>query len=124
MLNVQPVENMKRNLPKIEHEQKLKYITSGVYIFPTTQSLVKENPNLIKGYLLDTTWRALPYFNTSILMGCAYNVGLSLGFLFHRSETAEGYQILLDTITQETGIDFIGCTIESDQGMSIIVFLY
>lgn len=114
---------MKRNLPKIEHEQKLKYITSGVYIFPTTQSLVKENPNLIKGYLLDTTWRDLPYFNTSILMGCAYNVGFALGFSFHRSKTAEGYQILLDTITQETGIDFIGCTIESDQGKSIIVFL-
>lgn len=48
----------------------------------------------------------------------------ALGFSFHRSKTAEGYQILLDTITQEAGIDFIGCTIESDQGMSIIVFLY
>lgn len=119
MLNVQPCEDMNRNLPKIKHENILKYITSGVYIFPSTRSLLLENQNLIKGYLLDTTWRALPYFNTSIIMGCAYNVGFSLGFSFHRSETVEGYKMFLNAISKETGIVFTSSTIESDQGKAL-----
>ena len=52
-------------------------------------------------------------------MGCAYNVGFSLGFSFHRSETVEGYNMLLNTITKETGIVFTSCTIESDQGKAL-----
>ena len=67
-------------------ETKKYYIKSGVYISPWVQSLLTDNDDLIQGYLLDTTWKIMSSYVTSIMMGSSYSVGIPLAFAFGRSE--------------------------------------
>lgn len=78
-LNIIPVENNRKNLPKIEYNGLLHYITSGVYLLPSCASILNENKLNVFFFLLDTTFRVLPYFTTSIIMGSKYNTGFALG---------------------------------------------
>lgn len=77
LLNIIPVENNRKNFQKIKYNGLLHYITSGVYLLPSCASILNEN--ILNGFLLDTTFRVLPYFPTSIIMGSKYNTGFALG---------------------------------------------
>ena len=95
------------------------YIVSGVYISPWAQSLVCDNEDLVNGYLLDTTWKIMSRYVTSILMTSTYNVGVPIGFAFGRGEDKAIYNELFSTISEQTSIVFPGKVIESDQGTAL-----
>lgn len=52
-------------------------ILSGIYISPFAKSIFSDlNCHLVDGLLMDTTWKAMPYYVTSILMASICNVGV------------------------------------------------
>ena len=57
---------VKKKLPTFIEGDAEYYIISGVFIFPQSFSLFNNNDFQYNGYILDTTWRILPYFVTSI----------------------------------------------------------
>ena len=84
-----------------------------MYILPCTKSLIEDNQ--INGYLLDTTFRIMPYFDTSIIMASIYNTGLALGFSFTRTEESQSFNLLFDNLNSKCGINFEKKAIETDQ---------
>ena len=126
-LNIQPVTATKR-LPEIVETQRTDtgdlvnssyYIVSGVYLSPWGKSFFEENPDLINGLMLDTTWKVMSMFVTSIVMGSAFNVGIPLGFAFGHSEDKALYVDLIETMQQQFEIDIKGNVLESDQGSAL-----
>ena len=89
----------RRNYPKINHKEKNWYITSGMYILPCAKSLIEDNQ--INGYLLDTTFRIMPYFDTSIIMASIYNTGMVLSFSFTRTEDSQSFNLLFDKLNKK-----------------------
>ncbi|NLZ73129.1 MAG: hypothetical protein GX905_04840 [Bacteroidales bacterium] len=116
-LDVQPVTTKKR-LISINIENVNHYIKSGVYISPWAKSLL-EDKTITQGFLLDTTWKIMPYYVTSIIMISCYNIGIPIGFAFGHSEDKELYKNLLITIQEKTGIQFKHYPFESDQGSAL-----
>lgn len=106
-----------RNYPKINDDDQMYNITSGVYILPSAKLIVTENK--INGYLLDATFRILPFFTTSILMASVFNTGIALEFSFTRTETEEGFSLLLGTLKMKCGKNFEEQIIETDQGTAL-----
>ena len=117
LLNIIPVENNRKNLPKIEYNGILHYITSGVYLLPSCASILNENK--LNGFLLDTTFRVLPYFTTSIIMGSKYNTGFALGYSFGPTEKSDYYLLLLNAIEKKCSFGFQKAIIELDQGKAL-----
>ena len=127
-LNVKEVKNQKKNLATIRLTTKNEegtdiekeyYIISGVYISPWCKSLFEDNPSLIQGFLLDTTWTMLPFYVTSIIMGCCYNTGIPLAFSFGHSENIGQYSELLSCLVNKCNITLQGKYLESDQGTAL-----
>ena len=106
---------VKKKLPTFIENDTQFYILSGVYIFPQSFSLF-QNDFQYKGFILDTTWRILPYFVTSILTVCFKNSSLPIGYVFGHGETIKSYSFLLETIEEKLNISFKKEKLESDQG--------
>ena len=68
---------------------------------------------------MDTTWRVLPYYVTSILMASSMNGGLPLSFSFGFSENVEIYQNHFNAFQNLFHIDLKQYTFESDQGPAL-----
>ena len=109
----------KKRLAEITYDNHKYYIVSGVYISPWAKSLFADNPNFIDGFLLDTTWKIMSLYVTSIIMGSAYNVGLPLGFAFGHGEDKAMYKELLETLQDKLEIRLKDMVIESDQGSAL-----
>ena len=111
-----------KRLPQISYtengETSNYYIVSGVYISPWSKSILA-NTEVIHGYLLDTTWKIMQNFVTSILMASSLNVGIPLGFAFGKSEDKVLYTKLLTTMKDKLDLEFKGKVIESDQGSAL-----
>ena len=71
---------------------------------------------------MDTTWKALPHYVTSIITSCLKNTSLLIGFIFGQSETADTYDLLLQTIQNEIGVSFNKTVMESNQGSALHSF--
>lgn len=110
-----------KKLPVIIYKDLQYYIIGGCYILPTTQSLFLEYKEIINGILMDTTWKVLPHFVTSIMMVSAKNIGLPIGFSFHEgsSETRELYESLFITMKMTLDIDISIYPVESDLGPAL-----
>lgn len=95
-------------------------ILSGIYISPFAQSICSDsNSQLVHGLLMDTTWKTLPYYVTSILMASVCNVGIPLGFAFGPSEDSALYRSFYDKFEEVIGVDLRRYTIESDRGSAL-----
>ena len=75
--------------------------------------------NQINSYLLDATFRIMPYFDTSIIMASIFNTGMTLGFSFTRTEESESFKLLFDNLNSKCGISFDKKVIETDQGTAL-----
>ena len=117
LFNIVPSGDKRRNYPKICYHGQNWYIVSGMYILPSAKSLVEDNQ--INGYLLDTTFRIMPYFDTSIIMASIYNTGMALGFSFTRTEDSQSFNLLFDKLNKKCWINFDNKVIESDQGTAL-----
>lgn len=79
----------KKRLPEYFYKGKNYYITGGVFIMPQAKSILF-NPELkIEGFLIDTTWRIMNFYVTSILTACISNSSLPIGFAFGNGETKD-----------------------------------
>lgn len=95
-------------------------ILSGIYISPFAQSICSEsNSELVHGLLMDTTWKTLPCYVTSILMASIANVGIPLGFAFGPSEDKALYKSFFTSFQEQIGVDLTAYTIESDRGSAL-----
>lgn len=117
LFNIFPTGKKRRNYPKISYKEKNWYIISGRYILPWSKSLVEDNQ--INSYLLDATFRIMPYFDTSIIMASIFNTGMTLGFSFTRTEESESFKLLFDNLNSKCGISFDKKVIETDQGTAL-----
>ena len=70
--------------------------------------------------LLDTTWKILPNYDTSILMGSSMNTGIPLSFAFGEGETKELYNLHFKHFKSLFNIDLERFNFESDQGVSLL----
>ena len=96
-------------------------ILGGIYISPLAQSICSDqNASLFQGLLMDTTWKTLPYYVTSILMGSICNVGVPLGFSFGPSEDKNLYKTFYEEFKKEINIDLTQFNIESDRGSALM----
>ena len=93
-------------------------IVSGIYISPFTESIMKDNKDILDGLILDTTWHVLPYYVTSILMCSICNVGVPVAFCFGKGETASLYEYFFQSFAKYFGIELHNYIIESDQGIA------
>lgn len=110
-----------KRLQTFSYKDEEYYIISGVFLLPLAKSIFEDNPDIeIHGFLLDTTWRILPMYVTSIITVCFLNTSLPIGFTFSNGETKENYNYLLSVIESEFSIDFQSKIIESDQGKALI----
>ena len=57
-------------------------IKQDVLIFPQSYDLIKNYEDDIKGFILDTTWRLLPRYVTSIITAAFMNTSVPIGFAF------------------------------------------
>lgn len=110
--------SQKRKLVQISHEGKRYYVLGGVYISPLAKSILQAG-DTIKGILLDTTWRVMPMYVTSIIMGASMNIGIPLGFSFGSTEDKKLYEKHFAAFEEQTGINLAKFTIESDQGSAL-----
>lgn len=111
---------IKKNLAKYYEKGVEYYIIGGIYISPYAQSLINNNSNIISCCLLDTTWKCLPYYVTSILMLSIKNTGIPISFAFGSSENKDLYQMHFTTFKSLYNIDLANFLFESDQGTSLI----
>lgn len=107
----------KRYLPQINHAGKLMYIVGGVYISPAAHSVLQSEK--VKGILLDTTWRVMPMFVTSIIMASTMNIGIPVGFAFGSGEDKTLYNRHFKAFKEKAAIDISKLVIESDQGSAL-----
>ena len=117
ILNLEPVQ-MRKHLKTLKKDGITYYILSGVYISSYANSVLHEN-DIINGFLLDTTWRVMPRYVTSIIMGSLYNTGIGLGFSFGRGEDKQIYTELLQKLSTHLNYEFTQKILESDQGTAL-----
>ena len=104
----------------IEHDGEEYSIVRGIYISPFAQSICLENDAIFHGILLDTTWKTLPCYVTSILMASICNVGIPLGFTFGPGEDKTIYKMFYDVFQEVINVDLSKFTIESDRGSALM----
>ena len=117
LFNIIPTGEKRRNYPKISYKSENWYIISGMYILPYAKSLVEDNQ--INGYLLDTTFLIMSYFDTSIIMASIFNTGMALGYSFTRTGESKSFNLLFDNLNSKCGISFDKKVIETDQGTAL-----
>ena len=117
ILNIEPAQ-CRKHLKLIRKDGHPYYIVSGIYISPCARSILLEN-QVLNGFLLDTTWKVMPKYVTSIIMGSLYNTGVGLGFSFGRGEDKEIYSSLLREISRRYSYSFESKVLESDQGSAL-----
>ena len=108
----------RKNLAFIERNERKYYILGGIYISPFSKSLLNDCGK-INGIQLDTTWKIIPMYVTSILMSCTLNTGIPLGFAFGSGEDKQLYSKHFDAFKKATGIDLSHFVIQSDQGSAL-----
>ena len=108
-----------KSLQKVTIEGIEYSIVNGIYISPFTQSLFGENEGIIQGLLMDTTWRVMSKYVTSILMCTSHNVGIPTSFAFSGAEDKELYSLFIDFIKKQTDVDISKYCVESDQGTAL-----
>ena len=81
--------------------------------------MILQNEDKIKGLLLDATWKVMPVYVTSIIMGCSMNIGIPLGFAFGSGEDKLLYEQHFNAFAAQTGISLSKYVIESDQGSAL-----
>ena len=59
-----------RRLQTYVYHNKEYYIKSGVYLFPHSKSLLSNANVEVRVFMLDTTWRIMYFYTTSILTAC------------------------------------------------------
>ena len=96
-LKHEPIQVNKRIL-KLEVNEVEYYIHSGVFISPKAYDLFHKYKNSMKGFILDTTWKILPLYVTSILNACFANTSVPIGFAFGTGETKKLYKFLIKII--------------------------
>ena len=110
---------IKKRLAKISYQGEKYYVIGGIFVLPFSNSILTDNSEIVNGLLLDTTWRVLPYYVTSILMASSMNGGLPLSFSFGFSENVEIYQNHFNAFQNLFHIDLKQYTFESDQGPAL-----
>ena len=94
-------------------------ILSGIYISPFAKSIFEDNEEIADGLLMDTTWRVLPYYVTSILMISMCNVGIPVAFSFGNSETIDLYELFFSVMKEKIDVDLSSRVVESDKGVAL-----
>ena len=117
-IQIQPKVTEKR-IQRYVFEDKEYHIISGTFILPQAKSLLENQNIIIDGFLLDTTWRIMPYYVTSILTACFMNTSLPIAYAFGHGETKDLYSFLLKTVESQINVKFKGKVFESDQGPSL-----
>jgi hypothetical protein len=79
----------------------------------------EKNRKLLDGLFMDTTWKVLRLYVTSIFMCSICNVGILVAIAFGSTETKELYQIFYDTLMSAFHIDLSVFIVESDQGSAL-----
>ena len=108
----------RRKLVQISYQGRRYYIIGGVYISPFAKSILQSG-DTVKGILLDTTWKVMPMYVTSIIMAATMNIGIPLGFAFGSGEDKKLYEKHFEAFSQQTGINLARFVIESDQGSAL-----
>lgn len=111
--------NIKKRLAKYKEGKTEYYITGGIYISLFAQSLINDNSSEIGGFLLDTTWKCLPYYVTSILMVSIKNTGIPVSFSFGHRENTQLYERHFPMFESKLGIHLEKYIFESDQETSL-----
>ena len=109
----------KKRLAKVIRKNEEFYVIGGIFIFPYSQSILKQNASKINGLLVDTTWKVMPYYVTSILMASSSNTGLPLAFSFGNGETKELYNYHFKAFKNFFDINLEDFVFESDQGPAL-----
>ena len=68
---------------------------------------------------MDTTWKVLPYYVTSILMLSICNVGIPVSFCFGKAETDDLYEMFFKAFDEILHIDISKYVVESDKGTAL-----
>lgn len=111
-----------KRFPIIDHKGEKWRIVGGIYISNLASDILNENPDKISGFLLDSTFRAIPKFVTAIIMASIYNVGVPLAFSFSVSESEQIYQRIYNFFQSKLNINLSQYVIESDQGKALNSF--
>ena len=117
-LYIQPATR-KRRLAEVQYNDEKYYIVTGIYISPYAYSILHDNLGLVQGLMLDTTWKVMPYYVTSILMASCKNTGIPIAFIFGKGETKISYKSLLESVKKECSITFDNIVMLSDQGKAL-----
>lgn len=108
----------KRKLESIKYNGIDYYIIGGVYISPFAKSILMSG-DIIKGLLLDTTWKVMPMYVTSIIMASTMNIGIPIGLAFGSCEDKSLYERHFKAFSEQCGIELSKFVIESDQGSAL-----
>ena len=120
--DITPDRRELKKFPLINHEGEPWRILGGIYISKFAKTIIEKNKNKISGFILDSTFRALPSFVTAIIMASIYNVGVPLAFSFSLTESEEIYQRIYDNFNTKLSINLSKFIFESDQGRSLNSF--
>ena len=112
--------NIKHRLAKIQHEDEMYYIIDWIYISLYARSILEDNSEYVNGILLDTTFKVLPYYLTSILLVSIKNTGIPISFSFGPSEDKSIYLRHFETFKKVLHVDLTSYKFLSDQGSALI----
>jgi hypothetical protein len=65
-----------------QDNDKVYSIMKGIYISPFAESLFNDNKDLVDGLMMETRWKVLRLYVTSILMLVMCNAGIPVSFAF------------------------------------------
>ena len=108
----------RRRLTKFAHDKKEFHVLNGIYISNHAKSLLVNN-DVVSVLLVDTTWKLMPNYVTSILMASVHNIGIPISFTFGIGETKSLYNLHINTFKEKFDIDLCRYVIESDQRTAI-----
>jgi hypothetical protein len=92
-------------------------ILLGWYVSPWAQSILEKNS--VDGLMLDTTWKVIHKYMTTIITAVYRNVGIPLEFAFGAAETVELYEQPFGAFNHLFGIDLSHCILESGQDSAL-----
>ena len=102
-----------------ENGDEKQSIIDGVYISSFASSILRENADIVDGLIMDTTWKVMKNYVTSILVASSFSVSIPLGFSFGAAETKDLYELLFIYFKSKLDIDLSQYIIESDQGSAL-----
>ena len=94
----------RRRLTKFAHDKKEFHVLNGIYISNHAKSLLVNN-DVVSVLLVDTTWKLMPNYVTSILMASVHNIGIPISFTFGIGETKSLYNLHINTFKEKFDID-------------------